>query len=110
MTFLSEVDAIFRIQPERRLKPTRSHLEAGGRLNLLTNAGPLDLLGTVGKGDTYEALLPLSEDLIISEGVAVRVIKLEPLIALKEELGGDKDLATLAILRHTLRESSSKKH
>jgi hypothetical protein len=45
LKFLQEIDAIFRIQPERRLRPAESHLSAGGHVNLLTTLGPLDLLG-----------------------------------------------------------------
>src|SRR6266478_2692312 len=56
LTFLQEIDAVFRIQPERRLRPTVSHLAAGGHLNLLTNLGPLDLLGTIGQGLSYSDL------------------------------------------------------
>jgi len=40
----------------------------------------------------------------ISTGVRIRVLDLETLIAVKEELGGDKDRAVLPILRRTLEE------
>jgi hypothetical protein len=46
---LEEFDAIFRMQPERRLKPNASHLASAGHLNLITRHGPLDLLGTIGR-------------------------------------------------------------
>src|SRR5258708_33554884 len=48
LNFLQEIDAIFRIQPERRLRPAGSHLAAGGHLNLLTRYRPGDLLATIG--------------------------------------------------------------
>ncbi len=41
-TVLEALDAVFRIQPERRLKPNPSHLAAGGHPVLLTRYGPLD--------------------------------------------------------------------
>ena len=44
---LETMDAVFRIQPERRLKPNASHLSSAGHLNLVTRYGPLDLLGTI---------------------------------------------------------------
>lgn len=53
---LENLDAIFRIQPHRRLKPNASHLIGPGHLNLITRYGPLDLLGTVGQGLGYEDL------------------------------------------------------
>ena len=54
LAVLDSMDAIFRIQPERRLSPNLSHLEGTGPLNLLTRYGPLDLLATVGNGLSYE--------------------------------------------------------
>jgi len=104
LSFLQDIDAIFRIQPERRLRPTASHLTAGGHLNLLTSLGPLDLLGSIGQGLGYPDLLPLSDEMAIGEGVGVRVLNLESLIFVKEELASEKDLAVLPILRQTLRE------
>src|SRR5713226_3497627 len=69
LKFLQEIDAIFRIQPERRLRPTESHLTAGGHLNLLTSLGPIDLLGTIGQGLSFSDLLPLSNAMAIGEGI-----------------------------------------
>ncbi len=43
---LDALDAIFRMQPDRRLKPNASHLASAGHLNLMTRYGPVDLLGT----------------------------------------------------------------
>ena len=103
VSFLEEIDAVFRIQPERRLRPTVSHLE-GGQLNLLTNLGPLDLLGTIGQGLSFSDLLPLSHEMAIAEGIRIRVLNLETLISIKEQLASEKDLAVLPILRQTLRE------
>ena|SRR5437016_5917352 len=104
LSFLQEIDAIFRIQPERRLSPTASHLAAGGHLNLLTNLGPLDLLGTIGQGLSFSDLLPLSHEMSIDQGIRIRVLNLETLISIKEQLASEKDLAALPILRQTLRE------
>jgi predicted nucleotidyltransferase len=101
---LELLDAVFRIQPERRLKPNASHLASAGHLNLITKYGPLDLLGTIGRSQGYQELIPHSVELTISEGVRIRVLDLETLIAMKEELGGEKDRAVLPILRRTLEE------
>jgi predicted nucleotidyltransferase len=104
MPVLESLDAIYRIQPARRLKPTESYLASPGHQNLLTRHGPLDLLGTIGSNLAYEDLLPHSVEMDIGEGVHVRVLDLETLIAIKEELGGEKDRAVLPILRRTLEE------
>jgi hypothetical protein len=39
----------------------------------------------------------------IGAGVRVRVLDLAAIVTLKEELGGEKDLAALPILRRTLK-------
>ena len=39
---LAALDAIYRIQPSRRLRPTASHLASAGHQNLVTIYGPLD--------------------------------------------------------------------
>jgi predicted nucleotidyltransferase len=101
---LEALDAIFRMQPERRLKPNVSHLTSAGHLNLITRYGPLDLLGTIGRDLGYQDLVPRSVELDIGEGLRIRVLDLETLITIKEELGGDKDRAILPILRRTLEE------
>lgn len=106
---LASLDATFRIQPERRLRPQASHLAGQGHLNLLTSGGPLDLLGRIGQGLGYDDLLSHCFDMEIAERVRVKVLDLETLISIKEQLGHDKDLATLSILRQTLRESREQK-
>jgi predicted nucleotidyltransferase len=105
---LESLDAVFRIQPERKLRPDASHLAGPGHLNLLTRHGPLDLLGMIGSGLSYQDLLPHSAVLNIGDGIRIRVLDLEKLIAIKEELAGDKDRAVLPILRQTLNERRKK--
>ncbi len=105
---LEALDAVFRIQPERRLRPNASHLASAGHLNLITRYGPLDLLGTIGSALGYQDLIPHSAELDISEGLRIRVLDLETLIAIKEELAGEKDRAVLPILRRTLEEKKKR--
>jgi hypothetical protein len=50
----------------------------------------------------YEDLFPHTVEMEIGEGVRVRVLNLATIVALKEELAGEKDLAVLPILRRTL--------
>jgi predicted nucleotidyltransferase len=102
---LESLDAVFRIQPERRLKPNATHLTGAGHLNLVTRYGPLDLLGTIGRDLGYPDLLPHSAEMDIGGGTRIRVLNLEKLIAIKEELAGEKDRAMLPILRRTLEET-----
>jgi len=102
---LESLDAVYRMQPERRLKPDASHLRSPGHHNLITICGPLDVLGTIGRGLGYDDLLPNTVEMEIGGGVHVRVLNLETLIAVKEKLAGEKDLAVLPILRRTLEAS-----
>jgi len=106
---LEALDAVFRIQPERRLRPLASHLSSKGHLNLKTRYGPLDLLGTVSRDFDYEDILPHSTEMDIGDGIRIRVLDLETLIQIKEELSGEKDRAVLPILRRTLEEKKKVK-
>jgi hypothetical protein len=101
---LESLDAIYRVQPERRLKPSTGHLTGPGHQNLITRLGLLDVLGTMGRDRAYEDLLPHAGEMDIGGGVQVKVLNLETLIAVKEEVGSEKDRAVLPILRRTLEE------
>ena len=101
---LDSLDAIYRMQPGRRFKPGSSHLTGPGHHNLITNCGPLDVLGAIGSGLSYHDLLPDTIEVEIDGGVRVRVLGLAKIIELKEQLGGAKDLAALPTLRQTLKE------
>jgi predicted nucleotidyltransferase len=107
LDFLRGADAIFRVQPERRLRPNESHLAGGGHLNLLTRYGPVDLLGTIGNNLGYADLLTHCDEMDIGEGVRIQVLDLETIIAIKEQLGSEKDLAALPNLYQTLRQKKN---
>ena len=64
----------------------------------------MDLLGSIGRSLSYADLLPHSGEKDIGEEIRVRVLDLETLITIKEELGTDKDRAMLPILRRILEE------
>ena len=55
---LHEIDAYYRLQSARHLCPNESHLASPGHHLLMTDFGPLDLLGTIGNKRSYEDLLP----------------------------------------------------
>jgi hypothetical protein len=105
-TVLDSMGAIYRMQPSRRLRPNTSHLSSPGHLNLITSCGPLDVLGTIGRGLGYAELLPHTVEMEIGGGVTVLVLDLATIISLKEELDGEKDRAVLPVLRRTLREKA----
>jgi hypothetical protein len=106
---LEGMNAVYRMQPERRLKPGARHLSSPGHHNLMTDCGPLDVLGTIGRGMAFEDLAPHTIEMEIGGGVSVRVLDLETIVALKEELAGEKDRAVLPVLRRTLQEKQGGK-
>ena len=57
---------------------------------------------TIGRGLRYEDLLPQTVEMDLDAGVQVRVLNLATIVALKEELAAEKDLAVLPVLRRTL--------
>lgn len=90
------------------LKPGRRDLAPAGHHLLMTRAGPLDILGEIGKERDYAALLDHSLELKISKAVIARILKLETLIETKREAARDKDRAMLPILVETLKETRKK--
>lgn len=100
---LSSLNAYYRTHPDQRLLPTFSLLASPGQL-LMTRLGPLDLLGALAGGRSYDDLLPQTITLSVGESLSVRVLNLETLIQVKEETGQEKDMAVLPLLRQTLRE------
>jgi hypothetical protein len=101
---LELLDAHYRIPGAEQKKPERSHLLSSGHQLLMTRAGPLDLLGSIGHGYGYDDLIDETIELEIGKGLQVRVLKLETLIKVKEETAGEKDKTALIVLRRTLQE------
>ena len=101
---LTEIDARYRDLTGRILRPDLSGLHGPGHHLLLTTCGPVDVLGAIGNGETYDELLPEVVERQLS-GLRVRTLGLASLIRLKEAANRDKDRAVLPILRRTLEES-----
>lgn len=99
---LGEMEARYRGDP-RGLAPSSDLLMGPGHHLLTTVHGPLDLLGAIGDGLTYEHLLQGSLTLELP-GFCVPVLELSRLIAVKEFVSRPKDLAVLPTLRATLDE------
>lgn len=104
LSALTDLDARYRDLAGRVLRPEAHALEGEGHHLLLTRCGPLDVLGRIGLGHSYQDLLADSTMRQLGE-IAVRVLGLEALIRTKIEAGRDKDRAALPILRRTLEES-----
>ncbi|MGC1275691.1 MAG: hypothetical protein WBC44_18435 [Planctomycetaceae bacterium] len=78
-------------------------IERGLNFTLATDLGPLDLLGEILGGGTYEDLYPASE-LSPVYGVTCRVLDLPTLIRAKRAAGRPKDFEAIAILEALLEE------
>ncbi len=100
---LDELEAYYRDRPGRKLKPKLSHIASPGHQLLMTNAGPLDLLGTIGNKRSYRDLIKNTDTLKVDD-LTVHILSLASLIDIKEEVGRDKDKAVLPILKQTAKE------
>jgi predicted nucleotidyltransferase len=107
---LRSLDAFYREHPARRPPPTARGLSGPGHHLLMTSAGPLDILGEVSGNRIYADLIEQTSGFVLGEDLEIRVLNLATLIRLKEELGRDKDVAALAVLRRTLEEHSKEQH
>ena len=58
----------------------------------------------IGRSHGYEELLEHVNEMEAGTNLPIRVLKLAKLIEVKSETAGEKDLATLPILRKTLEE------
>jgi len=104
---LGELGAYYRGHGSKRLAPRVSDLRSDGHHLLMTDAGPLDLLGVVGDGETFESLTGRAEEMGVGEELKVQVLDLPTLIELKEHAGREKDLAVLPVLRATALEKET---
>ena len=75
----------------------REDLLSGGHLLLITNSGPLDVLGFIGNGERYEDVVGAASAIAVGD-LAVPVLGIEALIEEKKALGRDKDLAVVRLL------------
>ena len=101
---LQALEACYREHLPKRLAPTEQHLDSDGHMLLMTSAGPLDVLGRVTGGQTYEDLVERSRSLDLGSGMSVRILDLDALIEIKEMTGREKDIAQLPLLRRALQE------
>lgn len=98
---LTELHARFRGRPGPPLVPGRGHL-GPGHLLLDTDAGWLDVLGTLVGGRGYAELLPRSIPLDLA-GRRVDVLRLETVLEIKRELDRPKDRLQAQLIETTLR-------
>src|SRR5687768_15528154 len=102
LSFLSSLNARYRGRPGPPLAPARAALLGTGHNLLMTDLGPLDVLGAIEGGRSFEDLLPLAIQIDVA-GQRVNVLALEVLVELKRHATSTKDKMNFAILEETLR-------
>ena len=98
---LAEVHAFYRTRTDRRFEPGEPELASPGHQLLSTDIGDLELLGTVGEGQSYDDIFGRAVRFELS-GLSVMVLDLAAIIEFKETLGREKDRAMLPLLRQVL--------
>ena len=98
---LLRLHAVVREPGRRGLVPDQAMLQAGGQVRLLTDYGPLDVLGRLHDGRDYDDLVGHSE-LVGDATRRIRVIDLITLIQIKAGTKRRRDRLVLPILRAIL--------
>ncbi len=98
---VQELEARYLDPAGRHLVPDEATLATLRLHQLITKAGPLDVLATIGKAMTYEHLSGRTHERTVGN-LRVRCLNLDAVIESKEQADRDKDRATLPILRRTL--------
>ena len=98
---LESLDAVYVDPAGRRIRPTAERLFGGGHHLLRTRFGRLDVMGSIGSGQSFEQLLPRSRNHDL-HGLTIQVLRLDAIIETKEAAGRPKDRAVLAMLRELL--------
>jgi len=101
---LRSIGAYYWEHAPKRLVPDEPALLLAGHHSLQTDLGRLDVLGSIGRGRTFEDLIGHTESAALGDGTAFRVLDLETVIATKREPGRSKDLPALSTLEAALEE------
>lgn len=93
------MEAVYREHLPKRLKPTIESLATNSHHLLITEYGPLDVLGAVGHNSDFDTLRSHVQTISLGDNHAVNVLELDALIELKQETARKKDLPMLEILK-----------
>ncbi|MBI5550958.1 MAG: hypothetical protein HY911_05565 [Desulfobacterales bacterium] len=102
--FIQSAAAIQRRPDDKVILPREEDFLGAGHNLLSTRLGPLDVLGAIEAGQTYETLLAHSVE-IEFRGYKLRVLDLDTLVRLKRASQDPKDRQRLPVLEETLRQS-----
>lgn len=103
LNLLESVNARYRGRPAgQTLRPTQMDLAAGGHCLLMTDLGPLDVLGEIEQGSRFEVLLEDTIEIPFRDH-DIRVLSLEAMVRMKRKSHREKDRTRLAVLEETLK-------
>lgn len=95
---LNALEAYYREHLPKQIKPSVQNLATSGHHLLLTKYGPLDVLGSIGTNDSYQALISNIETIPLSEHHSIDILNLDTLIDVKTKTAREKDQSMLSIL------------
>lgn len=102
MAALGKLNARYRGRaPDNPAPPDRKALATTGHSLFMTDLGPLDCLGAIEGGRTYDDLVPLAVEADL-DGL-LRVLGLETIVELKRQSSEAKDRLLLPVLEETLK-------
>ena len=107
LEYLKSIDAVHRRPDDKVFEAREEDISGMGHALFKTRFGPLDVLGVVEGGKTYEDLLDYTVE-IEFRGRQVHVLTLEMLIDLKSASKEPGDLQRLSVLEETLRQIKEK--
>jgi hypothetical protein len=106
LAVLGALNARYRGRPSGEvIRPAREALLGPGHSLLMTDLGPLDVLGAIEGGRAYPDLVGETIEIEVG-GRRALVLRLRTLVELKRGSTHPKDRYTLAILEETLRRSA----
>jgi hypothetical protein len=103
LAFLKSVKAYHRRLDDKIIEPVVEHISGKGHSLFTTRLGPLDVLGIIEQGKSYEDLIDHTIE-IDFRGHIIRVLDLEMLVKLKKNSKNPKDLQRLPVLEETMRQ------
>jgi hypothetical protein len=105
LAFLTQVNARYRGRPGGSpLAPSRTALEGPGHSLFMTDLGPLDVLGAIEGGRSFDDLLPDAVEIDL-RGSAIKVLSLAAIVRHKRSSSHAKDQLMLPVLEEALRQS-----
>lgn len=102
LTLLGGLSARYRNRPGPPIPLSKAGMLGPGHALLMTDLGPLDVLGAIEEGMGYDELLPQSRLLELA-GAPLRVLSLETIVRLKRLSSDNKDKLRLPVLEEALR-------